>query len=93
MIAALAGAGASPRIVQEAVSKHTALSLAAAGLGVALVPESATAWQREGVRFVATAGGLPEVELAAVLPLAAHPAAALLAAIAAGNGPPEARRQ
>jgi len=85
MMAAMTRAGACPRIVQEAASKHTALSLVAAGLGSALVPESARVWNREGVRFVDVEDGLPPVELAVALPRDAHPAALALAGHAAGQ--------
>lgn len=81
MIAAFQTAGMTPRIVQEAVSKHTTLSLVAAGLGCALVPESTMAWSREGVRYVAVRGGLPVVEIAVVWPNKPHPAASRLAAL------------
>jgi DNA-binding transcriptional LysR family regulator len=74
MISSLQKAGVSPRIVQEAISKHTALSLVSAGLGCALVPESVMAWRREGVTFSRVAGELPMVEIAAVWPQKPHPA-------------------
>lgn len=45
-------AGFSPRIVQEVVEIDATLGLAAAGLGVALLPASSRSLRREGVRFV-----------------------------------------
>jgi DNA-binding transcriptional LysR family regulator len=74
MIASFQKAGVTPRIVQEALSKHTALSLVSAGLGCALVPESVMAWRRDGVTFSRVAGELPTVEIAAVWPQKPHPA-------------------
>ncbi len=45
------GAGFEPRVVQEAVEMVSALSLVAAGIGVALVPGAVRAVRRPGVVF------------------------------------------
>src|SRR5690606_3391012 len=45
-------AGFSPRIDQEAVEMHPIAGLVAAGLGVALVPESTRKLRQEGVRYL-----------------------------------------
>ena len=44
-------AGCVPRIVQETTTKATAIALAAAGIGAALVPASAQKQQRSGVVY------------------------------------------
>jgi len=55
-----------PRYVQYVSQVHTMLALVAAGVGLAVVPESATAMHPEGVAFVELADGeSPPVELAA----------------------------
>jgi DNA-binding transcriptional LysR family regulator len=46
-----AAAGFTPRIVQEANELYTVLSLVGAGLGVSLVPRSASLMRLPGVRF------------------------------------------
>lgn len=48
-------AGFEPRIVQEAIEMASALSLVAAGIGIALVPASVRAVRRPGVVFRAIA--------------------------------------
>jgi DNA-binding transcriptional LysR family regulator len=45
------GAGFEPRVVQEAVEMVSALSLVAAGIGIALVPGAVRAVPRPGVVF------------------------------------------
>ena len=56
----------APRYVQYVSQVHTMLALVQAGVGVALVPESATAMHPDGVVFAELAGGQsPPVELAA----------------------------
>jgi DNA-binding transcriptional LysR family regulator len=61
-----ARAGARPRHVQYVSQIHTMLALVEAGLGLAVVPESATALHPDGVEFVPLATGQsPAVELAA----------------------------
>ena len=58
--------GARPRYVQYVSQVHTVLALVQAGLGLAVVPESATALHPGGVAFVPLADGQsPAVELAA----------------------------
>lgn len=87
MLAALARAGARPAPAQEARTKHTALSLVAAGAGLALVPESSRVWRREGVVFRPVEAGLPVVEMAAILPArGSHPLARELAEMARDFG-------
>ena len=86
MISALQKAGVTPNIVQEAVSKHTMLSLVAAGLGGALVPESTMVWQRQQVRFLRIEGELPVVEIAVVHPKEGHPALRRLVELIGGPG-------
>ena len=61
-----AGARARPRYVQYVSQVHTMLALVQAGVGLAIVPESATAMHPDGVAFVELAAGQsPPVELAA----------------------------
>jgi DNA-binding transcriptional LysR family regulator len=61
-----AGAQARPRHVQYVSQVHTMLALVQAGVGLAVVPESAAALHPEGVAFVRLADGQsPPVELAA----------------------------
>jgi DNA-binding transcriptional LysR family regulator len=55
-----------PRYVQHVSQVHTMLALVRAGVGLAVVPESATALHPDGVAFTALADGQsPVVELAA----------------------------
>ncbi len=82
MLAALRATGCEPRVAQEAVSKHTTLSLVAARLGLALTPEASRAWQRRGVVLREVDGDLPGIELAAVWPEPAPPALERLLALA-----------
>jgi DNA-binding transcriptional LysR family regulator len=59
-------AQARPRYVQYVSQVHTMLALVQAGVGLAVVPESATAMHPDGVAFVDLADGQsPPVELAA----------------------------
>jgi DNA-binding transcriptional LysR family regulator len=61
-----ARAGARPRYVQYVSQVHTMLALVQAGLGLAVVPESALAMHPDGVTFTDLAfGQSPVVELAA----------------------------
>jgi DNA-binding transcriptional LysR family regulator len=61
-----ARAGARPRYVQYVSQVHTMLALVQAGLGLAVVPESAMAMHPDGVAFTDLAfGQSPPVELAA----------------------------
>ena len=57
--------GFQPRIVQEATTVRACLALAASGLGITLVPESAVDVHRDDLAFVAL-DGPPDVVLAAV---------------------------
>jgi len=64
---ATAGAGFAPRVVAEVGEDALALTLVAAGLGVALLPASAAPSRAEGVRFLTVLdGGLRRTVLAAV---------------------------
>ena len=56
-------AGFAPHVTQEATEGHTILALVAAGLGVALVPETLKAWSRPGVVFRDLPGQTAEVDL------------------------------
>lgn len=59
-------AQARPRYVQHVSQVHTMLALVQAGVGLAVVPESATAMHPDGVAFIDLAHGQsPPVELAA----------------------------
>lgn len=66
MIALCAAAGFTPRIVQEAGEASTLISLAAAGLGAAILPTTCNHIQVDGARFVRLAdkGAHSEVQLA-----------------------------
>lgn len=87
MLTALARAGAVPAPAQEARTKQTTLSLVAAGIGLALVPESSQVWKRQGVLFRPVEGDLPVVEMASILPhRGVHPLARELAALARDAG-------
>jgi DNA-binding transcriptional LysR family regulator len=66
ILAACLQAGFQPRIVQEAIQMQTIVSLVAAGIGIALVPQSMENAARRGVAYVALDAPAPEVELAAV---------------------------
>ncbi|HEY4370948.1 MAG TPA: LysR family transcriptional regulator [Burkholderiales bacterium] len=59
ILGACAAAGFSPRIAQEAIQMQTIISLVAAGIGMALVPESVMGLRRPGVRYrkLRAAGG------------------------------------
>jgi DNA-binding transcriptional LysR family regulator len=63
MMAACATAGFTPRISQEAATKRTSVSLAAAGFGAALVHASSWRSPREGVVYLDIDGELPLVEI------------------------------
>ena len=59
-------AHARPRYVQHVSQVHTMLALVQAGVGLAIVPESAMALHPDGVAFIDLADArLPAVELAA----------------------------
>lgn len=60
-------AGANLNIVQEASSKRTEIALVAAGIGLALVPESyAHVFKRQGVAYRPIRGNLPSIEMGAL---------------------------
>ncbi|MDV3467371.1 LysR substrate-binding domain-containing protein [Stenotrophomonas sp. C3(2023)] len=89
-IALCAAAGFTPRIVQEAGEASTLISLAAAGLGAAILPASCDHIHVEGACFVALAdsGAHSEVQLVwrreSVTPLIRNFTALLLARLPAG---------
>src|SRR5262249_48353418 len=56
LIAACRASGILPKIAQEALWTHTALSLVAIGLGVTLLPASARSLRVSGVKFIALDG-------------------------------------
>jgi DNA-binding transcriptional LysR family regulator len=67
LVACFQAAGFSPNIVQEAPSKRTEVSLVAAGIGVALVPESySQLYHRNGVVYRQIKGELPTIEIVAI---------------------------
>ncbi len=59
-------AGFQPRISQEARTKHTTVALVAAGIGVALVPESTARLSRQDIVHRPVDGDLPMVEISMV---------------------------
>jgi DNA-binding transcriptional LysR family regulator len=59
IVAACLAAGFSPRIVQEVKEIDATLGLVAAGVGISLLPQSATALRRDGVGYAALAGSSP----------------------------------
>ena len=66
IIALCQAAGFTPNIVQEADRMQTIVGLVAAGIGVALVPESMKNLQRRGVVYKVVRGSTPMVEIVAV---------------------------
>lgn len=64
IIAACRNAGFSPRIAQEAPQMASTVNLVAAGVGVALVPESMCQIHGHGVTYVRIAGDAPMAQLA-----------------------------
>lgn len=82
LMEAFEAAGVRVRPGQEALSKHTALSLVAAGMGMALMPCSTTVWSREGVVYRELTGFGCQVELAVARAPARNPAAERLAQMA-----------
>lgn len=65
LTAACAAAGVELRVAQTARTVHTMTALVAAGIGVALVPESARSTERVGVAWRPLRGKLPAVEISA----------------------------
>ena len=63
VIAACRNAGFSPRIAQEAPQMASSVNLVAAGVGVALVPESMRQLHAHGVTYVPIAGDGPKAQL------------------------------
>ena len=66
MLAGFTEAGFSPNLVQQVTTKKTTLALVAAGVGMALVPESASSLRTRGITFRPVIGNLPPVEFFAV---------------------------
>lgn len=64
MLAACLKAGFTPHVGQTVADTHTLVSLVAAGMGVALVPESTTHFAVPGVRYRRLRGHPPHIELA-----------------------------
>jgi DNA-binding transcriptional LysR family regulator len=60
------GAGFAPRVVQEVREMQTAISLVAAGLGVALLPASVQHLHRDGVVYRPLPDDAPRTELAVI---------------------------
>lgn len=58
--------GFTPRIAQNAITKQTTLALIEAGLGIALVPESAKHHAADGISFIKLKSSLPPVNIMAV---------------------------
>ena len=58
--------GFRPEITQEARTKHSTTALVAAGLGVAIVPESSKMLRREGVVYLPIADPLPMIDIAMI---------------------------
>jgi DNA-binding transcriptional LysR family regulator len=59
-------AGFKPKISQEARTKHTTTALVAAGLGVAIVPDSSKLLHRDGVVYLPITDSLPTVKIAMI---------------------------
>ncbi len=66
MFACFKEAGFSPNVVQEVKTKKTTLSLVAAGIGLAIVPESSATLTSKGIQYRPIMGNLPKVEIFAV---------------------------
>lgn len=65
LTAACAAAGVELRVAQAVRTVHTMTALVAAGVGVALVPESARSTERAGVVWKPLRGRIPAVEISA----------------------------
>jgi DNA-binding transcriptional LysR family regulator len=77
IIATCQGAGFSPTIVQEAPQMASIVGLVAAGIGVALVPESVCQLRPEGVRYARILGQTPVATLCLACQPTGHAAAAI----------------
>lgn len=64
IVSACNEAGFSPRVAQEASETHMVISLVAAGMGVALVPEAIRFLRMPGVVYRDLVGVSPEIDLA-----------------------------
>ncbi|MEM9925514.1 MAG: LysR family transcriptional regulator [Cyanobacteria bacterium P01_D01_bin.50] len=58
--------GFSPRVAQEAIQMQTIVSLVAAGIGVAIVPESLQNLQRTGIVYKSFVEETPQVSIAMI---------------------------
>jgi DNA-binding transcriptional LysR family regulator len=63
MLELCTAAGKAPRVVQETGELQTAISLVAAGIGVALVPAAASNLHREGIVYRNLKQPAPTVDL------------------------------
>ena len=63
MMTCFKDSGFTPKIVQEAKTKHTTIALVAAGLGVAVVPSSSKVIGRKGIFFLELDASLPHIEI------------------------------
>lgn len=59
----LRAAGGEPHVAQEAGGGPARVALAAAGLGLALVPASMRRYRREGVAYLGIEGGMPALRV------------------------------
>uniref|UniRef100_B8HL91 Transcriptional regulator, LysR family n=1 Tax=Cyanothece sp. (strain PCC 7425 / ATCC 29141) TaxID=395961 RepID=B8HL91_CYAP4 len=74
MISLCQQAGFSPQVVQEAIQMQTIVSLVAAEMGVAIVPQSLQNLQRQGVIYKPLQEPTPMVEIALIWQAACSPA-------------------
>ena len=63
ILAKCADAGFDPKIELTAAEFQTVLGVVAAGLGISIVPSSASIFKREDVVFVALEGEVPAIEM------------------------------
>jgi DNA-binding transcriptional LysR family regulator len=64
IMSSLRSAGGEPHVAQEAGGGPARVALAAAGLGLALVPASMRRYQREGVAYLGIEEGMPALAIA-----------------------------
>lgn len=89
VVAACRSQGFTPTIQQEAPQVASAINLATAGLGIAIVPASMQNLHRPGLAFVALQLGMPTTTLQLAV-RSQHPAlAAALLRCAGGTGQPQ----
>lgn len=68
MMRICAAAGFAPRVVQEARSTQTLVSLVSGGMGISMVPASLQSYQRAGVVYRPLRPPVPMTELAVIWP-------------------------